>query len=396
MVLTTQQEASTVCRTKKEPPPEVFEPLPLAPLQPIRKIHRVRRRCGSSLNQQGQHDGAQIRRLLEPVPSHDRNTHGPAYAIERVLAEHPKTGVSILLASPVQPLHCHYSGTSSSTVVIKAVPRPDKTRKAFVDDPYQEIAALQLLQHQHKHHHFGGSYSNHVIQLLDCMQDEEFLYLVLPYLAGGDLFEWVEASDGKGLPEPEVCRIFQQMISGLLSMKQTSGLAHHDVSLENAVFTDEQRDEIKMIDLGMCIRAPSKMGRLAGSCEPVVLTSQISRGKPSYIAPEVLLEEPCDPFASDIWSLGVCLYCMLTGRPLYNSPKDPAFKLMAQGEVRQVVAAYEAYGLHLSPCAKDLVCRMMSSIPSERPALEDVLRHPFVRARASGSRASGQSGSVTQ
>ena len=157
-------------------------------------------------------------------------------------------------------------------------------------------------------------------------------------------------------------------------MKQTAGLAHHDVSLENVMFSDEQQDHVKLIDLGMCLRVPSS----GGGPQPTHLTPQSCRGKPSYVAPEVVREEACDPFASDVWSLGVCLYAMLMGRPLYNSPEDLAFSVMANGGIKDIVEAYEAYGLRPSETAKDLVYLMCQSDPSHRITLEEVLLHPFL------------------
>jgi len=67
-----------------------------------------------------------------------------------------------------------------------------------------------------------------------------------------------------------------------------------------------------------------------------------------------------------------------TYSPLYQSPDDQSFLALARGGIRQVVNAYEAYGLHLPPLAKDLVCRMLHHNPTHRPTLEEVLLHPFV------------------
>lgn len=69
----------------------------------------------------------------------------------------------------------------------------------------------------------------------------------------------------------------------------------------------------QLIDLGLCIQVPE------GWEEGFHLKLQHG-GKSSYMCPEVAQERDAfDRFAADIWSLGVCLYTMLTSRPLYQS-----------------------------------------------------------------------------
>jgi len=141
-------------------------------------------------------------------------------------------------------------------VVIKAVTHdPQQNLLKFspfssIDSPLREIAALQHLKKYH-----GSYYHPNVSKLLDCFQDQQNVYLVLPYLSGGDLYSFMEAKDGKGAPEATVASYLHQIASGLLFMKQ-AGLAHGDVSLENIMFCNEQRDTLKVIDLGMSISVP--------------------------------------------------------------------------------------------------------------------------------------------
>jgi len=160
------------------------------------------------------------------------------------------------------------------------------------------------------------------------------------------------------------------MLKGLLFMKQTCRLAHHDVSLENVMLDGE--GGVQIIDMGLSLR----VAEVANG--GIYMAQQPRCGKPSYVAPEVVFEEPFDPFTADILSLGVCLYSMLTARPLYNSPKDLAFKIMAKGGAQKVISTYESYGLRLSPDAKHLVILMLQAKPSARPTLEEIERHPLL------------------
>ena len=320
------------------------------------------------------HDGAIHTRLVIQHGSKEMDSFR-AYSLEKVLFEQKKKGVTIFLATPArQDPHAPDSvcllTCDTPPVVIKAVPQVAKknnSNAAHVDNPLSEIAALQQLPGQHPN----------VIHLIDCMQDEDFVYMVLPYL-DQDLYSRVDAMNGAGLPEDEACKYFHDMVQGLLFMKQTSGLAHHDISLENVMVTGSgEESSATIIDMGMCLQVPHASG---SNGEPVFLTGRPCHGKPGYLSPESVREDACDPFASDVWSLGVCLYTMLTGRPLYSSPSDEAFRALAQGGIRRVLAVYERYGLKLSPSAKDLVCAMLESDPSRRITLEELLEYPYVTA----------------
>ena len=350
------------------------EPLLLSPLDCPREVEAVQR-----IVHYQEEGGTQIhtRFVLQDLSAtttstSTTSTHALAYAIEATSTSHVKKNVKIYLATPVM-----HRGTSLSLiacgppVLIKAVLRPGNNNGVeMVDDPWSEIGAMQTLQQQNNHHHHHPN----VITLLDCMQDLSYIYLVLPYLEGGDLFSLVEASGAKGLPEHEAASYFRQMCEGLLYMKQTSGIAHHDVSLENAMLTTNDKDVLQIIDMGMCLRV-GESGRGQG---PVYLSPQRCRGKQSYLSPECVREEPLDPFAADVWSLGICLYAMLTGRLLYTSPRDPAFHMIARGGIRNVINSYEKYGAVLSAPAKNLICRMLHADAAKRPTLEEITQHAFL------------------
>ena len=299
-------------------PPAVYHhhsPLELNLLHSLSKARRVRHRVRSLRGQ------IRTTRILQREPSPTSTNPIVHYTIDSVLMVQPKD-VTLLLCSPVVPnaddATC-FVRSRSSRVVIKAIPRSlvnDHATRGD-DNPVAEIAALQHL----RDHQSQYDKPSHVIHLLDCLEDEDFFYVVLPYLANGDLFTRVQATNGEGLPAGQAASYLRQMVEGLLFMKQTMGLAHHDVSLENVMLASD--DSIHIIDLGMCLRVPepaSDRDNEMAFNHPTLLAPRQCCGKRGYVAPEVVREEACDPFASDIWSLGVCLYAMLTARPLYHSP----------------------------------------------------------------------------
>ena len=146
------------------------------------------------------------------------------------------------------------------------------------------------------------------------------------------------------------------------------------------MFSDKEQQHVQIIDLGMAVSIPEPE---EGDDDdmPVHITNLRCCGKPGYMSPEVVRaqEKAYDPFAADIWSLGVCLYMMLTGKPLYHDVQDDdVFQSLLIGGVKQVLAYYEDRGVkRLSRSAKDLICRMLDIDPLRRPTLENILLHPF-------------------
>lgn len=97
-------------------------------------------------------------------------------------------------------------------------------------------------------------------------------------------------------------------------------------------------------------------------------------GTPYYIAPEVLqgaYTEKCD-----MWSIGVILYIMLSGRPPINAPNEDAII----AKVKK--AKWEFKGSiwsSISEEAKDLICKLMEKNTSQRLSAIDALQHPWIK-----------------
>ena len=92
------------------------------------------------------------------------------------------------------------------------------------------------------------------------------------------------------------------------------------------------------------------------------------------------MRKASDGFACDIWSCGVMLFAMLTLTPLYCQPGDRAWRVMMTYGTRALLEHYQTFDrIALSPCARDLVFKMVDPSLETRYSIDQVLDHPWMR-----------------
>ena len=246
-------------------------------------------------------------------------------------------------------------------------------RGKHLEDPIKEVAALQHV----------GNYHPHVLGCLEVLQDDDFLYTVMPYCSGGDLYGMTMSSQRTKRPDEQQIRVwFRQLLHGLYHL-QKKGVCHRDLTLENLVL--DENNNLTIVDMGLALRVPYTDSSNYGGVSDVsegslrrLMVAQGQSGNLTYLAPEIIARDDAfDGFATDLWSAGIILFALLVGLAPFRwaNPTDTRFNQISRGYLRELVRSLD---IPLSDQACDLLQKMLWRDPSKRLNLAEVMTHPWV------------------
>jgi len=215
----------------------------------------------------------------------------------------------------------------------------------------------------------------HAINIMDCGREGDVVYLLMEYLDGETLTE-VMKREGPFSPQ-RAARILTQICSAVAEA-HAQGIIHRDLKPDNIILQHVagERDYVKVLDFGIAkVLDEQKRGGLP-------ISRRVFVGTPEYASPEQC-NAKSPTVASDIYSLGVILYEMLTGRPPFEGdPMDVMLK-----HVHEEPPPLRALRPEVSPEIEAVVLRALRKDPAARPQSAWELAEEFERAvRASAGR----------
>lgn len=193
----------------------------------------------------------------------------------------------------------------------------------------------------------------HVIQLYEIIETDRVYCLVTECADGGELLDHIVAHHT--LSEREVRKYIRQLTSAVDHLHKNK-IVHRDLKAENLIL--DANLDLKIIDFGLS-NSIDRADMLATQC-----------GSPAYTAPECLGGKKYGPEV-DIWSIGINMFAMLTGRLPFSSQSVTALHAMILEQKCKIPA-------ELSADCKDLLARLLTVKVSERITLAEIMAHPWI------------------
>ncbi|XP_077987312.1 cAMP-dependent protein kinase catalytic subunit PRKX-like [Glandiceps talaboti] len=221
----------------------------------------------------------------------------------------------------------------------------DVIRLKQIEHVQSEKAILQQVQHPF------------IVNLLWSYHDDTFLYMLLEYVSGGELFTYLRNA---GRFNAAMGVFYAAEIVCALEYLHKQDMVYRDLKPENILI--DRDGHIKITDFGFAKKLEDKTWTLCGT--------------PEYLAPEIIQSKGHGK-AVDWWALGILVFEMLVGYP-------PFFDDNPFGIYEKILAAKLDWPRHLDPTAKDLIKRLLvvdrtKRLGAMKNGADDVRKHKWFK-----------------
>ena len=228
-----------------------------------------------------------------------------------------------------------YQPGTDRHVAIKILPRDDMGDPNFLNRFRQEARIIANLEHPH------------ILPVYDYGEASGYTFLVMRLVEGGTLADLLR---GRPLPLERIGKIISQ-VAEALDYAHSRGVVHRDIKPQN-ILVDAN---------GRCLLSDFGIAKVAASSPHYTVTGSFV-GTPQYASPEQALGKDLDS-RSDIYSLGVILYEMATGKAPYEA--DTPMGLVIK-HVNEPLPPPRSFNPSLPPAVESVIVRALAKDRQDR------------------------------
>jgi len=221
-------------------------------------------------------------------------------------------------------------------VALKVLRADFSSNQKYLDRLKLEATAVARLNHQSIVH----------VYTLGCVDHTNFI--AMEFVQGTNLRDYILK---KGALELPLALSIMRQTAAAIGTAGEAGLVHRDIKPENILLTRKGR--VKVADFGLCRNLEANMG---------ITQPGVTMGTPLYMSPEQAQGHALD-HRSDLYSLGVTCYHMLTGEPPYRAENALALALK---HVRETPRSMLVFRPELPVELDNLVLKLMAKDPADR------------------------------
>lgn len=252
----------------------------------------------------------------------------------RILGEIGSGGMAVVYKAVQEPL--------GRQVAIKALKPSIAMDSQFAERFEREARFMASMQHEN------------ILHVYDFVKDGRSMYILMEYVQGTDLYRLLERSPKLPI---DVAAIIALQVARALNYAHFRGIVHRDIKPANIMIN--RRGEVKLMDFGIA----------RDETQSEITETGAGLGTPSYMSPEQILGDKLD-FRTDIFSLGIALYQMLTGtKPFVEDDARTVMQKIRLDRFKSPRQVNPAIPRQL----ERIVARCMEKIPANRYSSTQVL-----------------------
>jgi len=236
-------------------------------------------------------------------------------------------------------------------VAIKII-KKNKTKPSDIELVRTEIDVMKLCHHPN------------VVHLLDHFENAEYIFIVMEYIRGGRLTDYMKEKKFN-FTEKRAAEIIYQIALGVKYLHKY-GIIHRDLKPDNIMLTEaSDKGQIKIMDFGL--------SKILGKKEKTV----DGFGTLTFVSPEVLIRKPYNK-EIDIWSIGVILYLILSGDLPFDDEEDDEQKIAKSIVFNEVEFPQKKFG-NRSKEVINLIKGCLTKEPKNRIKIDEILKSDWIK-----------------